>query len=125
MGETEQQRRLRELRGAVWTRGNDPASVGGTVRKRCVTDAVFADQVQAMWSGIDDQLSAAAFLAGVRFAQGYVEYGSGVFAMEPAQLLFEEAQEDADALVYQTIRRLPDPIRDALANPKPSGVADE
>jgi hypothetical protein len=97
--------------------GNDPASVGGTERKRCVTDPEFADQVAAMWAGIDEAGKATAFLSGVRFAQGYVEHGSQLFNVDASDLLFEEAQEDADAMIYRAARKLPQAIRDSLANP--------
>lgn len=123
-GETDQQRALREARERAGWRdvhvpafGNDPASVGGTVKKRCVTDPEFAEQVRAMWSNmaIDDE--ATSFLAGVRFAVGYVECGSNLFTSDLGELDFEEAQERADAQIYYGARTLPQPIRDALANP--------
>jgi hypothetical protein len=129
-GETDQQRAFKTADRAAAARytasygleaaakkfGGLPASVGGTVKKRCVTDPDFAEQVRAMWDAMPTD-PGRSFLAGVRIAQGYVEFGSDVFAKELADLEFEAAQEEADALIYSTVRTLPQPIRDALANP--------
>lgn len=64
----------------------------------------FDEQIDAMLAALPRRYRVA-FLAGVRFAQGYQEHGAGLFAKTSVELARDEREEHADAFTYRTLRR--------------------
>lgn len=71
-----------------------PAGVTYTQER---TTMSFEDQLARILPHVDDQHQ---FLAGVRFVQGFKEYGDALMRMTDAELLRAKQEEYADAVVY-------------------------
>lgn len=82
------------------------------VKKKCDCPASFgtraageqvmplAEQLEHILSGIEDEDNRAHFLAGVRFVQGFKEYGDSLMRMSRAELDRALMEEFADQIVY-------------------------
>jgi hypothetical protein len=64
----------------------------------------FDEQLDAMLDALPRR-HRIAFLAGVRFVQGYREHGSALFDKSEAELLRDEREELADRFMYRMRRK--------------------
>jgi len=62
----------------------------------------FKEQLARILDVLDDE-EHLAFLAGVRFAQGFAEYGDAVWHKTSAQLKQDILEERADAYIYELV----------------------
>lgn len=60
----------------------------------------FDQQLDRILSGLEDEDNRAHFLAGVRFVQGFLEYGDSLMRMSRAELDRALMEEFADQIVY-------------------------